>query len=232
MNGAGARNGSALAMLARSPRRGAAAVLARGSGLVALVLMAITTAASALVASRIAAEVNVNDLFFGPTREPIVQLAIEQLGPERTAVVIYLVQRSFEAVVVAIAISPLFVWLLGSSAVHASARLAGITRPYRPLLVLFAYATALALLPANAASLALGVGQAPGARFASAIGYACLIWLGVIVFHAIESHYGVARDRAVRILAIAIVLFYLVPLVLIVLAAVAIIVAAVVLEYF
>lgn len=221
-----------LAILARSPRNGVAAVLERGSGLFALVLMAIATAASALVASRIAAEVNVNDLFFGPTREPIVQLMIDQLGPERTSVVIYLVQRSFDAVVIATAISPLFVWLLGSSAVHASARLAGIRRPYRPLLVLFAYATALTLVPANAAALALGVGQAPGARIASAIGYACLLWLGVIAFRAIQTHYGVAGDRATRILAIAIVLFYLVPLVLIVLAAVAIIVAAVVLEYF
>ena len=223
---------SPLVILARSPRSGVVAVLARGSGLFALVLMAIATAASALVASRIAAEVNVNDLFFGSTREPIVQLMIDQLGPDRTSVVVYLVQRSFDAVVIVTAISPLFVWLLGSSAVHSSARLAGIRRPYRPLLVLFAYATALTLTPSSIASLVLGIGQAPGARITSAIGYVCLLWLGVIAFRAIQSHYGVAGDRATRILAIAIVLFYLVPLVFIVLAAVAIIVAAVVLEYF
>jgi hypothetical protein len=42
----------------------------------------------------------------------------------------------------------------------------------------------------------------------------------------------VERDAATRILVIAVVAFYLIPLVLIVCAAVAIIVAAVVLEYF
>lgn len=218
--------------LARSPRAGVAAVLEHGSGPVALSLIALTTALSALVATRIANEVRVDDLFFGPTREPIVQLAIDQLGPERTAVVIYLAQRSFDALVVATAIAPLFVWLLGSSAVHASARLAGVRRPYRPLLVLFAYATALALIPADLASLALGVGQAPGARIASAIGYVGLGWLGLIVFRGIERHYAADRDRAVRILVVAIVLFYVVPVLLIVLAGVSIIVAALVLGYF
>jgi hypothetical protein len=54
----------------------------------------------------------------------------------------------------------------------------------------------------------------------------------VIAFRAIQSHYGVTGDKAVRILVIAIVLFYVVPLVLIVLAAVAIVIAAIVLNYF
>jgi hypothetical protein len=142
------------------------------------------------------------------------------------------VQRSFDAVIFASAFSPIFFWLLGSSAIHASARLAGIRRPYRPLLVLFAYATALTLVPANAAALALGVGQDVPSRIAGIIGYVCLAWLGIIAFRAIQAHYGVDGDRALRILIVAVVLFYLIPLVLIVLAAVAIIIAALVLNYF
>jgi hypothetical protein len=220
-----------LAVLARSPRTGVDVILARGSGFLALVLMAIATVASALVASRVASEVDVNELFFGRTRQPLVQIAIDQLGPERTSVVVYLVQQSFIAVVILTALSPLFVWLLGSSAIHASAHLAGYRRPYRPMLVLFAYATALALVPANAASLALGVGESAGARVASLFGYACLVWLGVIAYRAIRAHYAVPGDRAIRILVVAIVLFYLVPLVLIAAAVVALIVAAIMLGY-
>ena len=194
--------------------------------------MAIASVASAMAASRIAEATNANDLFFAETRQPWVQTMIDQLGPDRTAVILYLVQRSFDAVIVATAISPLFVWLLGSSAIHASARLAGIRRPYRPFLVFFAYATALTLVPASLATIVLGAGQSGGARIAGAIGWACLLWLGVIAFRAIQTHYAVTGDKAVRILVIAIVLFYLVPLVLIVLAAVAIVIAALVLNYF
>ncbi|HUQ42069.1 MAG TPA: YIP1 family protein, partial [Candidatus Limnocylindrales bacterium] len=210
--------------LARSPRAGVGIVLARGSALLALLLMAFATVASAMAAARIAAATNVNDLFFAGTRQPWVQTMIDQLGPERTSVVLYLVQRSYDAVIVATAVSPLFVWLLGSSAIHASARLAGIRRPYRPLLVLFAYATALTLVPASAATLLLGAGEGTGPRVASAIGWACLLWLGVIAFRAVQAHYVVSGDKAARILVIAIGLFYVIPLVLIALAAVAIVV--------
>ena len=222
----------ALATLVRSPRAGVDAVLARGSAPLAFVLMTIASVASAMAASRVAEATNVNDLFFAGTRQPWVQTMIDQLGPERTAVVLYLVQRSFDAVIVATAISPLFVWLLGSSAIHASARLAGIRRPYGPFLVFFAYATALTLVPASIATLVLGAGKGAGASIAGAIGWACLLWLGVIAFRAIKTHYAVSGDKAVRILVIAIVLFYIVPLALIVLAAVAIVIAAIVLNYF
>jgi Yip1 domain len=157
---------------------------------------------------------------------------IDALGPQRTAVVLYLVQRSFDAIVVATAFTPLFYWILGSTAIHASARLAGKTPPFAPILMLFAYATPLTLVPANLATLALGVGQGFGAQIAMLIGYVCLGWLLFIAFRAIQAHYGVDRDRAVRILVVAVVLFYVVPLVLIVAAAVSIIVAAVILEYF
>ena len=223
---------TALVTMARSPQGGARAALDHGSARLAFVLLAFASLASALSAARIAQATNVNDLFFAQTRQPWVQTLIDQLGPERTAVILYLVQRSFDAVIVATAFSPIFVWLLGSSAIHASARIAGIRRPYRPLLVLFAYATALTLIPANIATLVLGAGEGAGPRIASAIGWACLLWLGLLAFRAVEAHYGVASDKAFRILAIAIVLFYVVPLVLIVLAAVAIVFAALVLKYF
>jgi hypothetical protein len=98
--------------------------------------------------------------------------------------------------------------------------------------VLFAYATALTLVPASIATLVFGAGQARGASIAGAIGWACLLWLGLIAFRAIQAHYVVSGDKAARILVVAIVLFYVVPLVLIVLAAVAIVIAALVLNYF
>ena len=157
---------------------------------------------------------------------------LQTLGTERTAVVLYLVQRSFDAVLVATAVTPIFVWLLGSSAVQASARLAGIRRPYLPLLVFFAYAAALTLIPANAATLVLGTGATVGAQIAQLVGLACLVWLGVIAYRGVRAYYAVDQRQATRILVVALVLFYLVPLILIVGAAVSIIVAAVVLGYF
>jgi len=221
-----------LAALARSPRVGVGRVLASPSAWVALGLMTLATVTSSLVAAHVGAESDVNELFFSGTREPLVQAMIDSLGPQRTAVVLYLVQRSFDAIVVATAFTPLFYWILGSTAIHASARLAGARPPFAPILLLFAYATALTVVPANIATLALGVGKGFGPQVATLIGYVCLGWLLFIAFRAIQAYYGVDRDRAVRILAVAVVLFYLVPIILIVAAAVSIIVAAVVLEYF
>jgi hypothetical protein len=220
--------------LARSPRAGVDVALARGSALLAFVLMAIASVAATVAAARVAGTIDLNELFFAGTRQAWVQTMIDQLGPERTAVLLYLVQRSFDAIIVATAISPLFVWLLGSSAIHASARLAGIRRPYGPLLIVFAYATALTLVPASLATLTIGAGGAStlGGRIAGLISWACIGWLGVIAYRAIRSHYGVASDKAARILVIAVVLFYFVPLVIIVAAASSIIIAAILLEYF
>jgi hypothetical protein len=220
-----------LTALVRSPRSGVPLVLERGNAFIGLFLVAVTTAVSTTVAYRTLTETSVNDLFFGPTRHPFVVFMLDALGRDRTSVIVYLVQSSFEAVVAATALSPFFVWLLGSTAVHASARLAGIKRPFRPLFVLFAYATALTLVPADAATLALGdVPDAAGV--ASLIGLACLAWLGLLSYRGIEVHYGVSGARAFQILIVAIVLFYLVPLALIVLAALAIVIAAIVLGYF
>lgn len=208
------------------------AALLRGRPGLALLAVVATTVASTAVAARIAADTDPNALFFGPTRSPAVQLMIDLLGRERTSVVVYLVQRSFDAVVMATAISPLFVWLLGSTAIDASARLAGSRRPFRPILTFFGYAAAIALLPGDLASLAFGVRPGPGAQVAQVVGLLGLGWLAVVTFRAIRTHYGVASDRAFRILIVAVVLFYLVPFVVIVAAAVAIVIAAVVLEYF
>jgi hypothetical protein len=221
-----------LLALARSPSAGAPIVLARGRLLSAVLLVLAATCVSALGAVRISGETFVDDLFLGATRHPLVTAMLQTIGTERTAVVIYLVQRSFDAVLVATAVTPIFVWLLGSSAVQASARLAGIRRPYLPLLVLFGYAAALTLIPANAATLVLGTGATVGSQVAQLIGLACLVWLGVIAYRGVRAYYAVDPGHATRILVVALVLFYLVPLMLIVGAAISIIVAAVVLGYF
>ena len=221
-----------IAALARSPRAGVERVLAHPSVWVAFGLMALATVTSTLVAVRVGVETDVNELFFAGTRQPLVQAMIDSLGPQRTAVVLYLVQRSFDAVIVATAFAPLFYWLLGSTAIHASARLAGSRPLFGPVLLLFAYAVPLTLVPANLVTLALGVGKGIGPQLATLIGYICLGWLLFIALRAIQAHYGVDRDRALRILVVAVVLFYLIPFALIVLAAVSIVIAALVLEYF
>ena len=218
--------------LARSPTAGAPIVLARGRLLSAVMLVLAATMISALAAVRLSSETILDDLFFGATRHPLVTAMIDTLGAERTAVVVYLVQRSFDAVLAATAVTPVFVWLLGSSAIQASAHLAGIRRPYGPFLKFFGYAAALTLIPSNLASLALGSGPTVGAQIAQLVSLVCLIWLGVIAYRGVRAYYAVDRNRATRILIVALVVFYLIPLVLIVGAAVAIIFAAVILEYF
>lgn len=218
--------------LARSPSGGAPVVLARGRLTSAVMLVLAATMISALAAVRLSSETILDDLFFGATRHPLVTAMIETLGAERTAVVVYLVQRSFDAVLAATAVTPVFVWLLGSSAIQASARLAGIRRPYGPFFKFFGYAAALTLIPSNLASLALGSGPTVGGQIAQLVSLVCLVWLGVIAYRGVRAYYDVDRNLATRILLVALVVFYLIPLVLIVGAAVSIIFAAVILEYF
>ncbi len=218
--------------LARSPTAGAPIVFARGRLLSAVLLVLAATMISALAAVRLSTETHIDDLFFGATRHPLVTAMIQTLGTERTSVVIYLVQRSFDAVIAATAVTPVFVWLLGSSAIQASARLAGIKRPYPPFLMFFGYAATLTLIPSNAASLALGSGATVGAQIAQLVGFVCVLWLGVIAYRGVRAYYAVDRNIATRILVVAVVVFYVIPLVLIVGAAVSIIFAAVILEYF
>lgn len=196
-----------------------------------LPLIAIATALAAYNAARFASEVPVRDLMFGPTRSPAVDALLEALGRDLTSVVLYLLEASWTALIVATALSPVWLWLLGSSAVHAAARMTDARRPYLPMLVFFAYATALTRVPADLVAALVPV-RGPGAQLAQLAGLAAALWLGWLVWRGIQRHYGVDGQRAVSVLLVAVVLFYLAPLLLIVLAAVAIIVAAIVLEYF
>ena len=99
------------------------------------------------------------------------------------------------------------------------------------MLVLLGYAVAVTRLPADLAGAILGSGRGVGPQVAQLIGTASLVLLGVIAWRGIQAHYGLARGPALGVLFIAAALFYVVPFVVIVLAAVAILVAAVVLDY-
>ena len=110
-------------------------------------------------------------------------------------------------------------------------RLDGARGPFRPILVLFGYATALARIPSDGAAALLGSGPDAGAQLARLIGTAGLVWLAVVAWRAIEIHYRLTQRRAFVVLVGAIVVFYIVPLVLIVASIVVLVVAAIVLEY-
>lgn len=220
-----------LLALARSPRAGAATVLARGRLTYAAVLIVVATAVAAIDAARFIGDVPVARILYGPDRSPAVATLLELLGRDRTAIVAYLIEQSWTAVVVVTAFSPILLWILGSTAVHAAARLDGRRAPLMPMFVLFGYATALTRIPGDAAAAILGNGVGPGSQVAQLIGTAGLVWLGVITHRGIERHYGAPPRRAFVILLVAVVVFYLVPLVLIVVFAVAILVAAIVLDY-
>lgn len=220
-----------LLVLARSPRRGAAVVLANGRLSVAVALVVAATAVAAINAARFIGDVPVSSILYGPTRSPAIVTLIDALGRERAAIVGYLIEQVWTALVIVTAFSPMFVWLLGSTAVHAAARIDGRRRPLRPMLVYFGYATALTRIPADGAAAILGSGQSAGAPVAQLIGSACLVWLAVLVWRAIELHYALTPTHAGIVFLVAVVLFYLVPLALIVAAFVAILVAAIVLDY-
>jgi hypothetical protein len=173
----------------------------------------------------------VSGVLFGDTRSPAIATLIDSLGRDRAAIVAYLIEQSWTAVIVATAFSPLLVWLLGSTAMHAAARLDGVRRPFRPILVLFGYAAAVARIPSDGAAALFGSGPDAGAQIARLIGTLSLIWLAVVAWRAIEIHYELPQRRALIVLFIAIVVFYVVPLILIVASVVVLIVAAVVLEY-
>lgn len=193
--------------------------------------MVLSTAVAAASAARFAGDVPVGSVLYGDTRSPAIATLIDVLGRDRAAIVGYLIEQAWTAVIVVTAFSPLLVWVLGATAVHAAARLDGLRRPFRPILVLLGYATALTRIPADGAAALFGSGRSAGAPIAELIGLACLVWLAVIVWRGIEAHYGLAGVRALVVLTIAVVVFYVVPLILIVVAVVAILIAAVVLNY-
>lgn len=219
-----------LLLLARDPRVGVSAVLAEGRVGVALALVAVATAIAALNALRIAAEVPVEEIMFGEQRSPAVDALLRALGRDLTAVVLYLFERAWTGILIASALGPLFIWLLGATAIHAAARLSGIARPLGPMFVLHGYATGLMRPVADGIALAAGP-RGPLAALAGLVGSLALVWLGVIVWQGIRAYYGVTGGKALTILAVALVLFYVVPLALILVAVLAIIVAAFVLEY-
>ncbi len=222
---------NALVALVRSPRRGIALVLATGRLPVALGLVLLATAVAAVSAARFAGDVPVSSVLYGPDRSPAIGTLIDTLGVDRAAVIGYLIEQVWTAVIVVTAFSPLLVWVLGATAVQAAARLEGIRRPFGPMFVFFGYATALTRIPADGAAAILGSGKAAGAPFAQLVGTLCLGWLAFLLWRAIEAHYALAPTRAAIVLLIAVVVFYVVPLALIIGAAIAILVAAIVLDY-
>ena len=186
---------------------------------------------STLSAYRLSQTVHVADIVFGPTRSVIVDTLLVAIGVERTAVLVYVLQRSFDALVVAAALTPIFLWLLGSSAIHAAARIRGVSgRPYLPLLVLFGYAELAYQAPTSIAGIAFAGG--PFAGIADAVSVVMLVWFALVVHRAIGLHYGVKGDQALAIFLIGALAFYLLPLILIAVLLVAIVVAAAVLHYF
>jgi hypothetical protein len=186
---------------------------------------------STLSAYRLSQTVHVDDIVFGPTRSAIVDTLLLAIGVERTAVLVYVLQRSFDALVIAAALTPIFLWLLGSSAIHAAARFRGLRgRPYLPLLVLFGYAELVYQLPTSLAGILFA--GSPLTPIADVVSVVMLVWLAFVVHRAIELHYGVSGDQATAIFILGGLAFYLLPLILIGILLVAIVVAAAVLEYF
>src|SRR5690348_11391934 len=119
---------TALLDLVRAPRRGVATILVGGRLWVAVGLVLLSTAVAAVSAARFAADVPVSSLPSGSDRSPAITTLIELLGRDRAAVIGYLVDQIWTAVIVVTAFSPLFVWILGATAVHAAARLDGVRR--------------------------------------------------------------------------------------------------------
>ena len=196
-----------------------------------LACVPIAMAFSTLSAYHLSQTVHVDDIVFGPTRSAIVDALLLAIGVERTAVLVYVLQRSFDALVVAAALTPIFLWLLGSSAIHAAARFRGVRgRPYLPLLVLFGYAELVYQAPTSLAGIAFAGGQF--AVIADVVSGVMLVWFALVVHRAIEQHYGVPGDQALAILLLGGLAFYLLPLLLIAVLLVAIEVAAAILRYF
>ena len=186
---------------------------------------------SVLSAYRLSQTVHVDDIVFGPARSAIVDTLLVAIGVERTAVLVYVLQRSFDALVVAAALTPIFLWLLGSSAIHAAARFRGVRgRPYLPLLVFFGYAELVYQVPTSLAGIAFAGG--PLTSLADVISVVMLVWFALVVHRAIELHYAVAGDQALAIFLIGGLAFYLLPLILIGVLLVSVVVAAAILQYF
>jgi hypothetical protein len=186
---------------------------------------------STLSAYRLSQSVHVENIVFGPTRSAIIDTLLLAIGVERTAVLVYVLQRSFDALVIAAALTPIFLWLLGSSAIHAAARFRGVRgRAYRPRLVLFAYAELVYQVPTSLAGIAFAGGPLGG--LVDVVSLLMLLWFALVIHRGIQLHYGVPGDTALAVFLLGGLVFYLLPLILIGVLLVVIVLAAAVLQYF
>lgn len=199
-------------------------VLIQGSPRVAVVLVITATLVATIAALRQAMLVPFEDLAYGEGRSPLIDAMLDSLGRDRTAVVVYLLERSWQPVLAVAALAPLLLWLLGTTAVHAAARMRRAPGPLHPVLVLFGYAAAAARLPVDLAAMTLPVLAGP-------IGAVTTLGLALVAWLALRRNYGLSGRRAFTTLVIAIVLYYVLPLLLIAASVIAILVAAVVLDY-
>lgn len=196
-----------------------------------LACVALAMVFSTLSAYRLSQTVHVEDIVFGPTRSGVIDALLLAIGVERTAVLVYVLQRSFDALVVAAALTPIFLWLLGSSAIHAAARFRGVRgRPYRPLLVLFGYAELVYQAPTSLAGIAVASG--PLRAVADVVSLVMLVWFAFVVHRGIQLHYAVPPRSALAIFLLGGLVFYLLPLILIGVSLVVIVLAAAILDYF
>jgi hypothetical protein len=221
-----------IATVAERWRPRAFAAWALGAGAFwSLACVALAMVFSTLSAYRLSQTVHVEDIVFGPTRSAIIDALLLAIGVERTAVLVYVLQRSFDALVVAAALTPIFLWLLGSSAIHAAARFRAVRgRPYRPLLVLFGYAEFVYQVPTSLAGIAFVGG--PLRSIADVVSVVMLAWFALVVHRGIQLHYGVPGKTALAIFLLGGLVFYLLPLILIGVSLVVIVLAAAILEYF
>jgi hypothetical protein len=196
-----------------------------------LACVALAMVFSTFSAYRLSQTVHVEDIVFGPTRSGVIDALLLAIGVERTAVLVYVLQRSFDALVVAAALTPIFLWLLGSSAIHAAARFRRVRgRPYRPLLVLFGYAELVYQAPTSLVGIVFPGG--PLRVVADVVSLVMLAWFALVVHRGIQLHYGVPARSALAIFLLGGLVFYLLPLILIGVSLVIIVLAAAILDYF
>jgi len=217
--------------LVTRPSAAVPAVLAEGRLAIGFAAITIACAVAALDTTRFASVMTVADLVYGPQRTPAITVLLDTLGTARAAVVVYLVEQAWTAVLLVTAIGPILAWLLGASAVHAAARIASAGRPFGRFSVFAAYVTAVALIASGLSTFVFEADPlSPIAFIGRVITFAVVLWLGALYYRGIRAYYAVAPSRAMTILIVAVTLFYLVPALLIGAAVVAIIAAAIVLQ--
>jgi hypothetical protein len=217
--------------LVTRPGSAVPAILAEGRLAIGFAAIAVACAVAALDTTRFASVMTVSDLVYGPQRTPAVTFLLDTLGTARAAVVVYLVEQAWTAVLLITAVGPVLAWLLGASAVHAAARIASAGRPFVRFGVFAAYVTAVALIASGLSTFVFEADPlSPAAFIGRVITFALVLWLGALYYRGIRAYYAVTPTRAMTILIVAVTLFYLVPALLIASAVIAIIIAAIVLQ--